>query len=80
MSLRVLYAGLLMLAATTGFAHAGSTVTLQDRQQAACYGDVQKFCGEFMPDETKTTACMLKFKDKVSAGCAKYYPAEKPAG
>ncbi len=48
-------------------------VSLQDRQQAACYNDVQKLCGEFLPDSDKTEACMLKMKDKVSARCRKFY-------
>lgn len=43
--------------------------TLQDQQQAACYGDVQKFCGSAMPDVEKVTTCMKPLKEKVSAKC-----------
>lgn len=52
---------------------AGSTVTLQDRQQAACYDDAQRLCGDFMPDADKVEACMLTMKDKVSDRCRKFY-------
>ncbi len=62
---------LALLGITAGAASA--EVTLQDRQQAACYNDVQKLCGQFIPDAQKTEACMGKMKDKVSAGCRKYY-------
>lgn len=61
------------MAASTTAALAGSTVTLQDRQQAACYDDAQRLCGEFMPDSDKVEACMLTMKNKVSARCRKFY-------
>lgn len=54
-------------------ASANSTVSLRDKAQAACYDDVQRLCGAFMPDEDKITACMTSKRDKVSAGCSKYY-------
>ena len=52
---------------------ASATVTLRDKQQAACYNDVQRLCGQFIPDSEKTEACMSKMKEKVSAVCRKYY-------
>lgn len=63
-----------------GAALANSTVTLQEREQAACYNDVQALCGEFVPDVEKTTKCMSTKRDKVSAGCAKYFDMDKPSG
>ena len=77
---RPLSLAFVVLCAMATAASANSAVTLQDREQAACYNDVQKFCGEFVPDVDKTQACMLKIKDKVSPGCAKFYPPVKPAG
>ena len=44
--------------------------TLRDRQQAACYGDVQRLCGSAMPDIDKVTACMKDKRPKVSAKCS----------
>lgn len=43
--------------------------TLRDRQQAACYGDVQRLCGSAMPDVEKVTECMKPKKEMVSAKC-----------
>ncbi len=46
--------------------------SLRDRQQAACYNDAQKLCGQFVPDVDKISACMKEKKAEVSAGCRKY--------
>ncbi|MDX7953560.1 hypothetical protein P7D22_20560 [Lichenihabitans sp. Uapishka_5] len=45
-------------------------VSLQDRQQAACYDDVNKFCKDAMPSVDKVTACMQDKKPLVSEKCA----------
>jgi hypothetical protein len=45
-------------------------VSLQDKQQAACYDDVNKFCKDAMPDVDRVTACMKDKKSVVSAKCA----------
>ena len=70
--LRFAALAVLVATSTTG-AIAGSTVSLQDRQQAACYDDAQRLCGESMPDAEKVEACMLTMKSKVSARCRKFY-------
>ena len=51
--------------------------TLQDKQQAACAPDVQKLCGDAMPDVDKVTACMKTKRAQVSPACAKMYDAKK---
>lgn len=63
--------GVILLGASVTAAFA--TVTLQDRQQAACYDDAQRLCGDLMPDADKVEACMLTMKEKVSARCRKFY-------
>ena len=45
-------------------------VSLRDQQQAACYDDVVKLCGDAMPSEEKVTACMEGKKSMVSPKCA----------
>ena len=44
--------------------------TLQDRQQAACYDDVQRLCADAVPDVDAVTACMKTKRKQVSAKCA----------
>ena len=59
-----------LVAGLTGTAFAKMTSpTLQDRQQAACFGDVQRLCGNAMPDVAKVTECMKPKKELVSAKC-----------
>lgn len=59
-----------LVAGLTGAAFAKTTApTLRDRQQAACYGDVQRLCGNAMPDVEKVTECMKPKKQMVSAKC-----------
>ena len=69
----MIVASLLCLTATGAMASAKDTPSLQDRQQAACFGDAQKLCGDTIPDVAKTTACMKSKRAQVSPGCAAMY-------
>ncbi|UDL94730.1 hypothetical protein LGH83_00080 [Lichenihabitans sp. PAMC28606] len=51
--------------------------TLRDRQQAACYDDAQRLCGEFVPDVNKVTTCMKAKKAEVSPKCAAAYKLKR---
>jgi hypothetical protein len=44
--------------------------TLQDKQQAACYDDVMRLCGNFVPDVDNVKACMKGKRRLVSAKCS----------
>ena len=61
------------LASTAMAKNAGPT--LRDRQQAACYNDAQRLCGEFVPDVDKISACMQSKRDQVSHKCHKMMKA-----
>ena len=59
---------------TAGIASAKTRApTLRDQEQAACYNDAQRLCGEFVPDEDKITACMLRRKAEISKGCLVFF-------
>lgn len=58
-------------------AWAASTITAQDKQQAACANDVQKLCADTVPDMVKTQACMKAHRAEVSPGCAKMFNVKK---
>jgi hypothetical protein len=79
MTIARLCLGAALLCSLSTAALANSSVTLRDKQQAACFNDVQTLCGDFLPDEDKTEACMATKRAKVSPGCAKFSDA-KPAG
>ncbi len=70
-------AAALALAAAGSASAATSEPTLQDQQQAACYNDVQRLCGDVMPDVDRVTACMKTKRSEVSARCAKFYGRTK---
>jgi hypothetical protein len=61
----------LVCSASTAAMARVSGPTLRDRQQAACYNDAQRLCGEFVPDVDKITACMESKRSEVSHKCRK---------
>ncbi len=54
-----------------------SAVSLRDRQQAACYDDAQRLCGQFVPDVSKVTACMKTKRSQVGPKCAAAYKMKR---
>lgn len=48
--------------------------TLLDRQQAACFDDAMRLCGQYVPNVDATKACMKTKKKLVSPECAAFYP------
>ena len=48
--------------------------SLEERQQAACYNDAQRLCGDAFPDVDQVKTCMGNKKKLVSAACAAFYP------
>jgi hypothetical protein len=38
-------------------------------QRAACQGDAQRLCGQFIPDVDRITACMVANRRYVSPSC-----------
>lgn len=71
---RSLAIGIVAAVTMMGSARAATGPTLQDRQQAACYNDVMRLCGDAVPDVDRVTACMKGKRKQVSAPCAAFYP------
>jgi hypothetical protein len=38
-------------------------------QRAACQGDAQRLCGQFIPDVDRITSCMIQRQRYLSAAC-----------
>jgi hypothetical protein len=74
---RILLGTMLLLASGTAAFAISTSVSLEDRRQAACYNDVQRLCGNLMPDADKITVCMKDKKAQVSARCAAMYEVTK---
>ena len=66
----VFVGAVLTVVSGAAFAMNSDAPTMRDRQQAACYNDVQRLCGSAMPDVDKVTACMKDKRPKVSAKCS----------
>lgn len=54
-----------------------SEQSLQDRQQAACYNDVQRLCADAVPDVDKVTLCMSDKRPQVSEQCSAMWDVTK---
>ena len=48
-------------------------------QQQACTGDAFQFCGPEIPDVDRVTACMIRNKARLSAGCRAHFRPASPA-
>ena len=48
-------------------------------QQQACSGDAFQFCGSEIPDVDRVTACMIRNKARLSAGCRAHFRPASPA-
>jgi hypothetical protein len=57
--------------AIIGICLAGITSASAQSEEArqACSGDATSLCGEFVPDVAKVTACMMRKRAQLSAGC-----------
>ena len=73
---KLLLGAALMVALTTAASASMKAVTLQDKQQAACYNDVQKLCPGLIPDVDKVTQCMKSKRAEVSPECGAMYDAK----
>jgi hypothetical protein len=49
-------------------------------QQQACSGDAQRLCGQFIPDASKTGACLARAKRQLSPACHAVFstPTHRP--
>ena len=68
-------AGLLLSATAPAFATQPQAPSADDKLQAACYPDVDKFCKDAVPDEAKVASCMKQHKSEISKKCTDAYKA-----
>lgn len=68
-------ATLLLTAAAPAFAAQVQSPSADDKLQAACYPDINKFCKDAMPDEAKVASCMKQHKAEISKTCTDAYKA-----
>jgi len=67
----------LMLATALSFSMLpGASQAYTPEEQQACSGDAMQFCGEFVPDVDRITACMIRKKSQLSPGCRVFFGPE----
>ena len=70
----IVAAGLFLAAAAPTLAKAPTDAErLRQEAEHLCYDDVQKLCGDSIPDEDKIKACMKSHHAQLSPACAKVY-------
>ncbi|RYB03890.1 hypothetical protein [Lichenibacterium ramalinae] len=52
-----------------------STDTVRQKAEQACYDDVNKLCGDAIPDEDKIKACMKVNRAQLSPKCRSVFDA-----
>ena len=52
-----------------------STDTVRQKAEQACYDDVNKLCGDAIPDEDKIKACMKLHRAELSPKCRTVFDA-----
>lgn len=74
MSRRLLGCVLLLAMASPGAARQMKEADrLRAEAEHLCYDDVQRLCGEFIPDEAPITACMGRRRVELSPSCRKVF-------
>lgn len=65
---------MVLLTSTLASAEIG-TDTVRQRAEQACYDDVNKLCGDAIPDEAKITACMKVHRAQLNPKCRAIFDA-----
>jgi hypothetical protein len=70
-------AGATLLIALASFAPTPAAAQGTPDERAACSGDAQRLCGQFIPDATKTGACLARMRASLSPACKVFFTSKK---
>jgi hypothetical protein len=71
--------GLVLATVLSASMFSTASLAYTPEQQQACTGDAFQFCGNDIPDVDRVTACMIRNKSRLSAGCrAHFRPGPEP--
>lgn len=71
--------GKLFIATTLTFAFVSAANAYTQEQEAMCTNDAFRVCSSEIPDVERVTACMIRNKSQLSAGCRAVMDASAPA-
>jgi hypothetical protein len=70
--------GKLLIATAMTFAMMSAANAYTQEQEAMCTNDAFRVCGSEIPDVDRVTACMIRNKSQLSAGCKAVMDAPAP--
>jgi hypothetical protein len=71
--------GKLLVATAMTFAFMSTANAYTQEQEAMCTSDAFRVCGSEIPDVERVTACMVRNKSQLSAGCRAVMDASAPS-
>lgn len=71
--------GKLLVATAMTFALVSAANAYTQEQEAMCTNDAFRVCSSEIPDVQRVTACMIRNKSQLSAGCRAVMDASAPA-
>ena len=71
--------GKLLVATAMTFAMVSAANAYTQEQEAMCTNDAFRVCGSDIPDVQRVTACMIRNKSQLSAGCRTVINESAPA-
>ena len=71
--------GKLFIATALTFTMMSAANAYTQEQEAMCTNDAFRVCSSEIPDIARTTACMVKNRSQLSAGCRAVIDAHNPA-
>jgi hypothetical protein len=71
--------GKLLIATAMTFAMVSAANAYTQEQEAMCTNDAFRVCGSDIPDVQRVTACMIRNKSQLSAGCRTVMNEQAPA-
>jgi hypothetical protein len=71
--------GKLLVAGAMTFAFVSAANAYTQEQEAMCTNDAFRVCSSEIPDVERVTACMVRNKSQLSAGCRAVMDASAPA-
>jgi hypothetical protein len=71
--------GKLLVATAMTFAFVSAANAHSQEAEAMCTNDAFRVCGSEIPDVQRVTACMIRNKSQLSAGCRAVMNADTPA-
>jgi hypothetical protein len=69
-----------LIAVALAASHPASAQPGNPAAEAACTGDAQRLCNQYIPDRRRVAACMSRNRSALSPGCRAFFGKGKARG